>query len=466
MAEMKKYRFASALVGDVWQDDVCVGVDEFGLMHSITPATDANSDNVIDTGLVALPGMINVHSHAFQRAFAGLSEYRTSAHDSFWTWRKLMYHFLLQLTPDDVYVIARQLYLEMLAAGYTWVTEFHYLHNDVDGTRYANVGEMSDAIIRAAEDVGIGLCLLPVLYQRGGFDNSSLAGGQKRFELSDDQFSQLVEQCRNHSGANYVSGVSLHSLRAVGSETGKRIVNQLGQLPDGTVCPIHIHVAEQMKEVNDCISAHEKRPVEFLFHRYEVASNWCLIHATHLTNDEVRLIAGSSAVVGLCPTTEANLGDGYFSAEEFLDLDGKLAIGSDSNISIDVRDELRTLEYNQRLRFQRRAVLGTDSVSVGRRLYDVCQRGGAQAIGLGGQTLSVGSRADMTLVDPNHPAVAGSRNDRLIDSCVFSNCGNPVRGTIVGGTLHDVSSESFANQYRESSQQFVNLRSRLTDTNS
>ena len=447
------YHFESVLASSGWIDDALISVDENGTIEQIEIGP-ANSES-IRTGLVALPGMVNVHSHAFQRAFAGLSEYRTASQDSFWTWRKLMYEFLLQLNPDDVFIVARQLYLEMLKAGYTWVGEFHYLHNDVSGNRFGNIGEMSSAIIRAAQESGIGLCMLPVLYQRGGFDNSPLEGAQRRFELSNEQFNEVVQFCRGHDGADYRCGIALHSLRAVEPLAGRTAIGT------STKNPVHIHVAEQTKEVDDCISAHGMRSVEFLFDSYEVDENWCLIHATHLSENEVGMIAKSGAVVGLCPTTEANLGDGFFSAQPYLEQNGRISIGSDSHCSVDLRDELRTLEYGQRLSYRSRAMLGTELSSVGRHLYDASFSGGSLAIGLPGEGIQVGARADLTLVDPQHPAVVGSRHDSLIDCVVFTNSGNPIRGTMVGGKLRDVGDDAFAESFAESSAAFADLRRRM-----
>ncbi len=422
------FRFRSVLVGEQWQDNVEISVSDSGLIERIESNVEGDVQD-----LVALPGMINVHSHAFQRGFAGLSEFRTAAHDSFWTWRKLMYEFVARLSPDDVYAIARQLYSEMLAAGYTWVGEFHYLHNAISGATYANLGEMSDAIFMAAKDTGIGLCHLPVLYQRGGFENEPIAPGQDRFVLNDEQFFELVEHCRSQSAshANSNFGIALHSLRAVSTATANRAVTHVKQLNRNA--PIHIHVAEQTAELDACVSTHGKRSVEFLFDSLPVDESWCLIHATHLNDVELSLIAESKAVVGLCPTTEANLGDGIFRGEEFLQTAGRFSIGSDSHCSIDLREELRLLEYSQRLTNRRRAILGTDDVSVGRNLYCQSAAGGAQALGLNAGEICIGKRADFTLVDPTHAAIDNVSGDRILDRLVFVNIGNPVAGVVVGG---------------------------------
>ena len=425
-------RFRAALVDGQWQDNVQISVSPDGLIERID--SDVVSNESIEN-LIALPGMVNVHSHAFQRGFAGLSEFRTAANDSFWTWRKLMYDFVGRLTPDDVYATARQLYSEILAAGYTWVGEFHYLHNDFGGANYSNIGEMSDAIQRAAMDTGIGLCHLPVLYQRGGFGDEPIASGQDRFVLSNDQFCELVESCRSKwvDAANTKVGIALHSLRAVSVEAAVAAIEHVKRID--SQAPIHIHVAEQTAEIEACVATHRRRSVEFLFDSLPVDESWCLIHATHLNDREIEQIAASKAVVGLCPTTEANLGDGIFRAEEFLKLGGRICIGSDSHCSVDLREELRLLEYGQRLTTRRRAVLGTNDVSVGRNLYCHAAKEGARAIGINAGEISVGKRADFTLIDASHPAIDNVSGDRILDRLIFANIGNPIAGVVVGGRV-------------------------------
>ena len=425
-------RFRAALVDGQWQDNVQISVSPDGLIERID--SDVVSNESIEN-LIALPGMVNVHSHAFQRGFAGLSEYRTAANDSFWTWRKLMYDFVGRLTPDDVYATARQLYSEMLAAGYTWVGEFHYLHNYFGGATYSNIGELSDAIHRAAMDTGIGLCYLPVLYQRGGFGDEPIANGQDRFVLSNEQFYELVENCRSKwvDAANTKIGIALHSLRAVSVEAAVAAIEHVKRID--SQAPIHIHVAEQTAEIEACVATHRRRSVEFLFDSFPVDESWCLIHATHLSDRELEQIAASKAVVGLCPTTEANLGDGIFRAEEFLKLGGRICIGSDSHCSVDLREELRLLEYGQRLTTRRRAVLGTNDVSVGRNLYCHAAKEGARAIGINAGEISVGKRADFTLIDASHPAIDNVSGDRILDRLIFTNIGNPIAGVVVGGRV-------------------------------
>lgn len=445
----KKLYFRSALVQDTWQNNVVISIGTDGRITAIEDANNAESDAC---RFVALPGMTNVHSHAFQRGFAGLSEYRTGSQDSFWTWRKLMYDFVERMTPEKVFVIARHLYLEMLTAGYSWVGEFHYLHRMVGG---ASANDMTDAIYTAAGDAGIGLCHLPTLYQRGGFANERLSGGQCQFELNSESFIELVERCHSKWASNPIAkvGIALHSLRAVEAKAGGDVIDQLTKSVG--YIPIHTHVAEQTKEVDDCLTTHGIRPVQFLMDRFDVDQRWCLIHATHLNDEEVRRIAASNAVVGLCPTTEANLGDGLFRATDYVQQDGRLAIGSDSHCSVDLREELRTLEYGQRLQTQSRAVLGTAQRSVGRNLYAAAAAGGAQAIGIEAGSIKVGLRADLTLIDPDHRAIAGATGDRLLDRLVFTNAGNPVAGVVLGGELTETKTESFQATLANSSREFA-----------
>ena len=285
---------------------------------------------------------------------------------------------------------------------------------------------MSDAIFRAAADTGIGLCHLPVLYQRGGFENEPISTGQDRFVLSTDQFCQLVDQCYKKSKtlANVEVGIAIHSLRAASIKDTLTAIDHARDV-DPKI-PIHIHVAEQTAEIAACIKTHGKRSVQFLYDNLPVDEHWCLIHATHLDDIELQQIAKSNAVVGLCPTTEANLGDGVFRAEEFLAAEGRFSIGSDSHCSVDFREELRILEYGQRLTKQRRTILGSDQVSNGRNLYCRAAKGGAQSLGINAGEIAVGKRADLTLVDPTHPSIGDVQGDRILDRLVFTNIGNPI----------------------------------------
>ncbi len=454
-----QHTFAAALIDGVWQQNVLIEIDERGMISRIEPdhPSAAGADNVV------VPGMPNLHSHAFQRGFAGLSEYPTERHDSFWTWRTLMYDFVDRLTPDDVYIIARQLYLEMLVAGYTWVGEFHYLHHDRQGRRYNQPMEMTEAVLNAATDAGIGICILPVLYQRAGFQSEDLLPGQRRFELTTDEYLQHIDHCRQQVQAHPDSrtmGCAFHSLRAVDISTIQDVLRTV--TTDQPTMPRHIHIAEQQREVDDCLACYQRRPVELLFDHVSIDERWCLIHATHLTESEIALIANSKSVVGLCPTTEANLGDGIFPAEAFLIQQGRIGIGSDSHCTVDMRDEMRTLEYGQRLRTQRRAVLADANASAGRRIYETSQRGGRQALGLSTHGTRVGDFANWTIIDPNHAAIAGAQRDRLLDRLVFCHAANPIQGVIIGNRRHDTTSESFREAFDASRQAFVATVQKLT----
>jgi formimidoylglutamate deiminase len=317
------------------------------------------------------PGLPNLHSHAFQRAMAGLTERRGSQADSFWTWREQMYRFVERLTPDDLEAIAAYAYMEMLEAGFTWVAEFHYLHHQPDGRPYDNIAEMSERIVAAASQTGIGLTLLPVFYRQGGFGGQPATPAQRRFLNDRDSYARLMET--KVPGGRI--GIAPHSLRALALEDLKWAAETWrGQ-------PAHIHVSEQTREVEDCLAAHGRRPIDLLMDTVPVDKHWCLVHATHADQHERTRIAKAGAVVGLCPITEANLGDGLFDVPDFLAQGGRFGVGSDSNVRISAADELRTLEYGQRLIHRQRNVLGEASRSTGRRLFDAALAGGAQAAG-------------------------------------------------------------------------------------
>jgi formimidoylglutamate deiminase len=449
-ADVKTYQFQSALIGDQWVDRPIIRISD-GLISAIQiPSEQAETQSaalsrsdfikVIPLDGVALPGMVNVHSHAFQRSLAGLSEFRTAAQDSFWTWRTQMYDFVRSFQPDDVYQIAKQLYRELLAGGYTTVAEFHYLHANEKGRSYSRLNELSHAVAQAAGDAGINFCLIPVLYQQGGFGRP-LEDGQKRFFLTVEQFFELIESTVNQFGpsGNFHIAMALHSLRAVEPSVGREAVKQFqSQFLER---PIHIHVAEQTQEVDDCVDATGMRSIEYLFDQFEINKNWCLIHCTQSLEHELSMIAQSGAVVGLCPTTEANLGDGIFPAREFLSMGGRIAIGTDSQVANNPAAEFRMLEYSQRLKHRQRCVLATETQSVGRRLFSAALLGGTQATGISTDaaipnspgTLSVGQRADLIVIDPNHPSIGGVNGDRLLDRWIFCDFGNPVSKTMVGG---------------------------------
>lgn len=385
-----------------------------------------------------LPGMPNLHSHAFQRAMAGLAEHArpgTNREDSFWTWREVMYRFVAALTPEQVEAIAAQLYVEMLQSGYTAVGEFHYLHHGPDGAPYDDIAEMSRRTIAAAAATGIGITQLPVLYVYGGFGARQAGEGQRRFLNDPSRLLRIVETLQaSHEGDPQVRiGVAPHSLRAVTPETLDEVVTGLAAL-DATA-PVHIHIAEQVKEVEDCIAWCGHRPVEKLFELQAPDARWCLVHATHMTEAETAALAASGAVAGLCPTTEANLGDGLFPAEDYLAAGGRWGIGSDSHISVSPIEELRLFEYGQRLVTRRRNVLAGEGneASVGQRLYAQALAGGALALGRPIGALKAGKRADFVVLDPDHPAVATLPPGRLLDAVVFAGNRNPVRDVMVGG---------------------------------
>jgi formimidoylglutamate deiminase len=405
--------FDEALLPQGWARDVRIGVDT-GRIVSVASGRPALSGD--ERHRIGLPGICNLHSHAFQRGMAGLAEIRGSSVDSFWTWRELMYRFVGRMTADDIEAVAAQAYVEMLETGFTRVGEFHYIHHDVSGVPYGNLGELVERILGAAETSGIGLTLLPVFYAHAGFGGRPPDSGQRRFINDIDRFSRLMEASRHavagQQGA--VVGLAPHSLRAVTSDELEAVLTFAG---DG---PIHIHIAEQTREVDECLDWSGQRPLQWLFDHASVDSRWCLVHATHATPAEIRSVAASGAVAGLCPITEANLGDGTFNAPEFLELEGIFGIGSDSNVLIGVSDELRQLEYSQRLALKARNVMASGgAVSTGRALFDGALRGGSQALGLAISGLTEGAFADIVSLDANNVALAGRAGDAILDSWIF-----------------------------------------------
>ncbi len=421
-----------ALLPEGWARDVLLEIGAEGFLTGVTPNAEAGAAPRA-AGLV-LPGMPNLHSHAFQRAMAGLAERAGPGDDSFWTWREVMYGFVRELDPDQVEAIAAQLYVEMLKAGYTAVGEFHYLHHAPDGSPYAELAEMSRRVIAAAKTTGIGITQLPVLYGYGDFGGQVAGEGQRRFLNDPDRFLKLVEVLlKEYRGDPQVRvGIAPHSLRAVTAETLSAAVAGLDALDDEA--PIHVHVAEQNKEVQDCIAWCGERPVEWLLRNAAPGPRWCLVHATHVTEEEARRLAGAGLVVGLCPTTEANLGDGVFPAPAYLVTGGAFGIGSDSHISVSPVEELRWLEYGQRLTLRARNLLaGAAAPSVGARLYKLALAGGARALGRPIGRLAEGCRADLVVIDETRPALYGRSGDLLLDALVFAGNENPLRDVMVGG---------------------------------
>lgn len=384
-------------------------------------------DNLI-SGLV-LPGMANVHSHSFQRAMAGLAEWDAGGRDNFWSWREAMYRFAERLDPDNQRTIARFLFVEMLKAGYTSVGEFHYLHNQPGGSAFEPASAMAMAIAEAAQETGIALTMLPTLYVTGGADGRALNERQKRFGKTVEQLLKLRQELRSVAGVTQV-GLALHSLRAVPTAMMHEAIAGV----DPTT-PVHIHAAEQIGEVDESLSAYAMRPVEYLLKEFGVDRRWCLIHSTHLNDAEVRALAQSGAVAGLCPTTEGNLGDGIFPLPPYLDSGGALAIGGDSHICVDPAEELKMLEYSQRLLHRRRNVgASADTPHTAARLWALAARGGAQALGLNAGEIAVGKRADLVVVDTDHVSLAGRDGAQALDSYVFVAGKSAVRDVMVGGT--------------------------------
>jgi len=436
-----RFHLELALLPEGWRRDVVIRID-----HVITSVEEPDGRPAERISGVVVPGLPNLHSHAFQRAMAGLTERRGSDTDSFWTWREAMYGFVERLTPDDLEAIAAFAYMEMLEAGFTTVAEFHYLHHQPDGTPYDNVAEMSERIVAAAETAGIGLTLLPVLYRQSGFLGKPPTPAQRRFVCDRDVYARLMET-RVPPGT---IGIAPHSLRAVTLDDLQWAALTWRGLP------AHIHVAEQTREVEECLAAHRRRPIDLLLDTVEIdASRWCLVHATHADAGELTRIVKANAVVGLCPITEANLGDGLFDASAFLAQGGQFGIGSDSLVRISAADELRTLEYGQRLMHRQRNVLGEATRSTGRRLFEAAVAGGAQAMGgWPASRISTGERADFVVLDHHHPALAAAAGDSLLDAWLFAADNAAIKTVYCGGVPvvqngRHVAREELSQRYRK-----------------
>ncbi|MGX1740727.1 formimidoylglutamate deiminase [Bosea sp. NPDC055353] len=418
---------AEALLPEGFASDVKLIVTDGAIVSveaGVKPAGDARS-----FAGIALPGMPNLHSHAFQRGMAGLSERRGAPEDSFWTWREVMYRFLDRLDPDDVQVIAAQAFVEMLEGGFTALAEFHYLHHDKDGRAYANIATMGQAIASAAQETGLGLTLLPVLYRFGNFGQASSVHGQRRFVNERDAYQRLLEgsavAIRDLPDARL--GVAPHSLRAVA-------LDDLGWV--SSLRPndrVHIHVAEQVPEVEASLKITGRRPVELLMDTIPLDKRWCLIHATHLSDAERDGVARSGAVAGLCPITESSLGDGIFDGIRYAQAGGAYGVGSDSNIQIDAGSELRQLEYSQRLRDRRRALFAEETASTGLALWQGACAGGARACGRAIGAIAPGHRADFITLDTDHPTLVGRGGAEAVDSAIFAANAMPLRDVVVGG---------------------------------
>ncbi len=425
MSERQLYA-ENALLPSGWAQGVVITVDRHGTISAVCTGQEAPAAARVLPGPV-LPGMVNSHSHAFQRAMAGLAEYAGARQDSFWTWREQMYALVTRLTPGQVEAIARYLYIEMLKAGYTAVAEFHYLHNDRQGQPYEPPAEMGSRLLTAAAQAGLPVTLMPTLYSYGGFGSQPLAPGQRRFSHDTDRFLQLIDTLEAQLGAGQYLGIAFHSLRAV---TMPQIEQVLTTRPGHY--PVHIHVAEQQREVDDCVAWSGQRPVAYLLDQAPVDARWCLIHATHISDEECRALARSEACVGLCPTTEANLGDGLFPGRDFIDADGLFAIGSDSHVSVSVLEELRSLEYGQRLFSEKRNRLH-DGGDVGAYLYRQAAENGARAAQQPTGALRAGTRADFVILDGAHPLLATCAPARLASRWLFAGDSCWVREVWIAG---------------------------------
>ncbi|MCO6440597.1 MAG: formimidoylglutamate deiminase [Nitrococcus mobilis] len=445
-----------ALLPNGWARDVRLTLDRNGIIRQI-------DCNAIPHGArrlpgPAIPGMANVHSHAFQRLLAGLTEVADCPDDSFWTWREALYRLANRLTPEQLETVTRYAYLEMLRGGYTSVAEFHYLHHQPDGRAYANQSELGECILAAA-DIGIGLTLLPVLYTHAGFGGQAPAPAQRRFINDVASYLALYDALNRAIGGRSfaVLGPAFHSLRAV---TEAQIRSVLEALPQAET--IHMHIAEQRREVEACRAWSGQRPVEWLLERFALDARWCLIHATHVNAAECTRLARQRAIVGLCPTTEANLGDGVFPAEAFLQAGGRFGIGSDSQVSISVAAELRWLEYGQRLRAERRNRLWSPARrSVGENLYVRAADGGGRAIGQPGGSIALGRRADLIVLDGDHPLLAGCPTEHLLNRWLFAGGKQLIREVWVAGARllsdgHHPSEREITAAFRRVARQLLN----------
>ena len=422
-----KIHAKTALLDAEWAAEVRIECAD-GRISSLERGAGAQAgDYRVDT---LLPSLSNLHSHTFQRAMAGMTEFRAAGRESFWTWRTLMYRFLDQLTPEQVEAIAALTFMEMQEAGYAAVGEFHYVHHQPGGTPYDRLTELSDRVFAAARTTGIGLTHLPVLYTYGGVQQEALAGGQLRFSNDVDRFLRLTEGCISNLTdlpGDCRVGIAPHSLRA----TSPADLSQL--LEEKPTGPVHIHISEQLKEVQDVEAALGKRPVDWLLDNAEVDARWCLIHATHMTEGETIRLAESGAVAGLCPITEANLGDGPFNGPTFLRHGGSFGVGSDSNVRVSLTEELRTLEYSQRLRDMARNVMVAGEGSVGQTLYTGAARGGAQALARDAGVIAEGKLADLVAMDRSDPSLCALTDGQLLDGLCFAASDDVVTDTWSAG---------------------------------
>lgn len=452
-----------ALLPDGWARYVLLSWDEQGRWTQILPGAAEPRGVAVAQGPV-IPGLTNLHSHSFQRALAGLTEYRGSAHDSFWNWRRLMYHFTALLDPQQIEAISTWLYVEMLEAGYTSVCEFHYLHHDQAGRPYADAATLAQGLLRAARNVGIGLTLLPVLYQDSGFGGLPPTDGQRRFINRTDAMLDLLQQLAPLCAAQGARlGLAPHSLRAVGPQALQHALAGLNEL-DATA-PVHIHIAEQTAEVEACLAWSGQRPVEWLLNHAEVDARWCLVHATHMSTVERVRAARSGAVVGLCPTTEANLGDGLFDMPAWLAAGGAWGLGSDSHVCVNAAEELMLLEYGQRLQQRQRNVLASAAQAhVATAMLLQAVPGGAQAAGRPVAGLAVGQSADFVVLDAMHPALQGLPAADMLSAHVFASHRSSAIASVWSAGRQRVEGGRHA-LHASAAADFVAARSRLLEPN-
>jgi formimidoylglutamate deiminase len=438
---MSRFHLQSALLPTGWAGDVIVTVSDDGFISALEPASaEARAGAERIEGIV-VPGMSNAHSHAFQRAMAGNTEYRLSARDSFWTWRHAMYALANRIEPEDLQILASQLFVEMLKSGYTAVAEFHYLHRQKGGVPYSGANGLWEAIGNAASMTGIALTFLPTLYQTSDFGGRPLKSEQARFASDTDAFLRALEDrvgAERHSRGRRAgapaprTGAAFHSLRAVPLENLREAALRMREMDPSM--PVHIHVAEQLLEVQACKRETGLRPIELLLQTGLLTEHWCLVHATHATPQEIQGIAASNASVCVSISTEANLGDGFFDTARFLKAAGRLCVGSDSQSTVSPTEELRWLEYQQRLRKKRRGVLASAAEPhVGTRLWRDAAQHGAQAIGQPAGAIEAGRRADWLVLDAAHPSMAGAAVETALDHLLFAGGDAAIRDVMVAG---------------------------------
>lgn len=423
-----------AWINNAWAEAVSLRAGSDGRWSEVSTDTVCPPNADVMPGAV-IPAMINAHSHAFQRAFVGLSERRDSARDDFWSWRDRMYGVALRITPEQLYAVAAHLYAELLAGGYTHTCEFHYLHHAEDGEPYSTHGgddaAISAALARAAQDTGMGLTILPVLYERAGFTQPVLRADQRRFATDATRVMQFRETIRSWKVPNVDAGVAIHSLRAASPES----MHELVQACADDAAPIHLHIAEQTSEVADCLATTGFRPIEWLTREFALDARWQLVHATHTTPEEIDAVAATGAGVVLCPGTEANLGDGLCDLPRWLESGTPLSLGTDSHVTRSWPEELRLLEYGQRLALRQRNVSAepTTNPSTAARLMERCLAGGAAAAGQSNWGLVVGARADLVLLNERDPALIGLPASHALDGVIFAAPAHPFARAMVGG---------------------------------